>query len=58
MNRPIALCMVVTALACSESPKAEASRAVPADSAAAVVPDTSVADSVMARDTARQLPER
>lgn len=58
MNRPIALCMVVKALACSESPPADESRAVPADSAAAVVSDTGVADSVMARDTARQLPER
>jgi hypothetical protein len=56
MKRPIVLCGALAVLACGQSPPAEDSGTVSADTAAAVVADTGVADSVMARDTARQLP--
>jgi len=58
MKRPIVLCVALTALACGEPPPADESRAAPTDSVAASVADSAVADSVMARDTARQLPQQ
>lgn len=58
MRRPIVLGIAMTALACGESPPADGSNPTPPDSVAAIVADTGLADSVMARDTARQLPER
>ncbi len=58
MKRPIIMCVALGALACGESRPADESPPAPVDSAAAAVVDTSVADSVMARDTARQLPEQ
>lgn len=58
MKRPITLCVALAALACGDSRPVDESPPVPVDSAAAAVVDTSAPDSVMARDTARQIPER
>ena len=57
MTRPVfLLLLLLAALACDRPRPAEQPPAAAQDSATAA--DTVPADSVMARDTARQLPER
>jgi len=58
MKRPVFLLILLAGLGCDRPPPAEQSSSAVPDSAAATAADTLKPDSVMARDTARQLPER